>query len=527
MARPASPRPIEREATRPGSRVALVVLGLLVVLATWLRAGGLTHLGLYTDDAWAALDARVGLGTALRMGVTAPGYTLAERSWILLHPQSSTWAQLPALVLGVAAVVAAYTLVRTYGLARWLGLAAALVVTVSPVAIEYATRVKEYSADFVLAVALLILAERSRRDRQSGALLAGLAGFSLAAFFVSASTVVVVAGVWTALLVDAALDGPRRRLVLIWGGAAAAGCAVVAAVFLRRLPPALHDFWRTMGFFPTASSAGNLAVDLRNVATSVLGGLGIWPGPSPAYLSNMAVGPLRTAVFVMAAALVVAGLWAGRRALAPVLVLAWALVAWSLSIVPLGTGRTDTVLYPALLLLMALGAGQLTPRLRGHLQVVGVGVVVVWAAVLVVGPGRVAQPYPAVDTATLAAHIAAGHRPGDLVVVAPGARFPWAYHELPSVQIHFGGQWDQGFTVRSGDPGTFVAAECALEPGYDPGAWSRVTAGASRVWYAGSDRVCDAGPDGDRLYQDIVASGFHAVSRVNVEGGYLVLLERS
>ena len=440
------------------------------------------------------------------MGVTAPGYTLAERAWIQLHPGSSLWAQLPALVLGVVAVAAAYGLVRTYGLPRWLGLAAALVVTVSPVAIVYATRVKEYSADFVLGCALLALGEMARRRPRPVGLLVGLAALSVLSFFVSASTAVVVAGVWTALLIDAASDRTRRRPVLLSGTAAAAACAVVAAVFLRHLPPALHTFWRTMGFFPQGSSAGNLVVDLRNVGTSLLGGLGIWPGPAPAYLSNMAVGPLRTAVFVVAAGLMVAGLWARRAALAPVLVLGWALVAWGVSVVPLGTGRTDVVVYPALLLLMALGAGQLTTVLRPRMQLVGIAVVVAWAALLVVGPGTDRPSYPAIDTAALAGTIAAHHRAGDLVVVAPGARFPWAYGELSKPQVRFGGQWDQGFTVRSGDPDTFVAPECAIEPGYDPDAWSRVVESASRVWYVGSDRVCDSGPDGDRLYQDIVGA---------------------
>jgi hypothetical protein len=527
MARPASPRPIESGRTRRGSTAAVVVLGLLVALAAWLRSGGLTRLGLYTDDAWAALDSRVGLPTALRMGVTAPGYALAERTWILLQPRSTPWAQLPAMILGVAAVVAAYALVRAYGLPRWLGLAAALVVTVSPVAIEYATRIKEYSADFVLACALLILAERSRRDRQAVSLLVGLAGLSLVAFFVSASTAVVVAGVWTALLVDAAADPARRHHVLTWGAAAAASCALVAAVFLRHLPPALHGFWRGMGFFPQASSVGQLTSEMRDVATSLLAGLGIWPGPAPVFLSNMAVGLLRTTVFLVAAALVVAGLSAGRRTLAPALVLVWALVAWSLSVVPLGDGRTDVVLYPALLALLALGAARVASRTPPRLRVVAAVVVVVWAAILVVGPGRVAQPYPAVDTASLATHIGAARRPGDVVVVAPGARFPWAYHETSPVRIRFGGQWDQGFTVRSGDPATFLAPECAVEPGYDPGAWSQVADGASRVWYVGSDSVCDAGPAGDRLYQDIVARGLHPVQRLDVEGGYVVLLERS
>jgi hypothetical protein len=534
------------------SRVGSATLAALVaitVFGAWLRVQGLTSLTLYTDDAWAAMPARVGIGTATRMGVTAPGYYLAERAWIHLAPGSTVWAQIPALVLGLVAVAAAYVLVRTYGLARWLGLVAAVLVATGPVMVAYSTHVKEYGADFVLASALLGLAETARRSRSSVRLLGLLAGLSVVSFFVSASVVTVLAAAWVALLIDGFSDGERRRRVLAWGGGAAGACAVIALALFRSLPPSLHEFWLTRGFFAHPSSATALAAQLRNVATSMLGGLGLWPRhvppggfgiepvPVPGIFSNLAVGPARTAVFVVAVVLLVAGLSSGRRALAPALVLVASGLAWAVSVVPLGSGRTDTIVYPAILVLLALGVHRITAAIgsslavgglpRCGLQMAGGVTLAVWIAVLVVQPGTPRVPYPAVDTQTLAHHISAERQPGDIVMVAPGERFPWGYAATSAVRIRFGGQWTMGFTVESADPGTFIAPGCADEPGYDPDTWAEAARNASRVWYVGSGTICDPQPEQDQLYQALIGQGFRPVDRVDAQANYVVLLEQT
>ncbi len=251
----------------------------------------------------------------------------------------------------------------------------------------------------------------------------------------------------------------------------------------------------------------------------------------------MAVGPARTAVFVVAAVLMVAGLSSGRRAIAPALVLVASGLAWSMSVVPLGTGRTDTVVYPAILVLLALGVHRITAAVgssvtvgglpRRGLQVAGGVTLAAWIAVLVLQPGTPLVPYPGVDTHTLSHHISTERRPGDIVIVAPGERFPWGYAATPAVRIRFGGQWTMGFTVESADPGTFIAPGCANEPGYHPDTWAEAARGASRVWYVGASNICDPRPEQDQLYQALIAQGFHPVDRVDAKGNYVVLLERT
>jgi hypothetical protein len=78
----------------------LGALAAVTALGLWLRAQGLSDVGLWRDDAWVALTSRVDVATAWRMGVTAPGFTLVERAWILVHPGSSRWDQLLPLVHG-------------------------------------------------------------------------------------------------------------------------------------------------------------------------------------------------------------------------------------------------------------------------------------------------------------------------------------------------------------------------------------------------------------------------------------------
>src|ERR1700679_1649795 len=105
-----------------------VILLVLIGAGTAMRVQGLTSLGFYRDDAWAAMSSRVGLGTAWHMWVTAPRFSLLERSVIGLGPGTTWWAQIPPLVAGVAAIPAMYFLARHVGFQRVAGLVLALLV---------------------------------------------------------------------------------------------------------------------------------------------------------------------------------------------------------------------------------------------------------------------------------------------------------------------------------------------------------------------------------------------------------------
>ena len=286
----------------------------------------------------------MGIGTAWHMWVTAPGFYLFERTFLLLHPGTTWWAQLPPLVIGVAAIPAIYGLARYFGLSRGCGLALAVLVCVSPVAVAYSTRLKEYGTDFLLVCLLLVLAEAARRrpDRRH---LVALALGSAVAFAVSAAVGTAVAALWVALIVATRRSRPALVRVVLAGGSAAAACAVVAAVFYRHISPALQAFWS--GYYPDHSSPWAFASSLYEAAWNLFADL--------FGLTVLQTGE-RAVLLAALVALLVAGAWRSVAMLGPVLVLVAAVVAAAARLSPLGAGRTDEYLYPVVLLLVGAGA---------------------------------------------------------------------------------------------------------------------------------------------------------------------------
>ncbi|HVN49904.1 MAG TPA: hypothetical protein VMT43_00655, partial [Acidimicrobiales bacterium] len=260
------------------ARRPLGVLATVTVLGLWLRVQGLSHLGLWRDDAWVALSSRVGISTAWRMGVTARGFMLAERAWTLLHAGSPTWAQLLPLALGVAGILAVYALARQFGLPSWWSIGCATVVALSPIAIVWSTHVKQYSTDLLLSCVLLGLGERARRV-PIGLRLALLGTASLVSLVVSASVVPILVGVWLALAVVAAEQRSRRRAIVVAGGVTAALCGAFALAALSHLPTALHRYWQDEGRFVPTSSVRDLGRGVTRAVEALATGVVHLPSP--------------------------------------------------------------------------------------------------------------------------------------------------------------------------------------------------------------------------------------------------------
>ena len=360
--------PDRREGRSRG--LATTVLLVLVGVGTALRVQGLTSLGLYRDDAWAAMSSRVGIGTAWHMWVTAPVFYFLERSFIGLHPGVTWWAQIPPLVVGIAAIPAIYFLARHFGFGRAVGLILALLVCVSPVCVVYSTRLKEYGTVFLVTSAVLWVAETARR-RPDGARLVGLAAVSVLAFAVSASMGPVIVGVWIALIISAARERRLRRDEVVSAVVVAGGCSIVAAIFYRRISPSLSKFWAN-----NYITHGSVAAFLRSLNS------GLWG----VYLNLLHL-PALTAgsqvlLLLVLLGLSVLGVARNATMLGPACIVVVAVCGSAAHVAPLGTGRTDEYLYPALLLLLASGVVSLWAGLRDHVSAEGrtvaaaVGVVV-------------------------------------------------------------------------------------------------------------------------------------------------------
>lgn len=485
--------------SRSVSRVSpleIVLLAALVVLGGVIRARGFTSGDLWFDDAWAAAPARAGLSAAIHMVLTAPGYGLALRSWIRLDPGTTWFAQLPAYVLGLAAIPAAWALLRRLHLPRWSALGAAAILAAGPLAVQYSTRVKEYPFDLLSACVLLALAERVREEPSPSRLWA-LAAASVVAFAMSAGPAPVIAGIWLAVLAWFATRAESRARVAGPLGAVAAGCALVWVVFLRHLPGVLSFNWRRRGFLVDYRSF-SLA---ERTVSMIFGGFvhAVFAYPVPSSFFNTKRGLHAVTVALLGAVLLgvaIAGpiVIAARKrwstaALPSALTLLVAVVLAFADRVPLGDGRTDEVLYPAFLVCLATMAiaamphvARAVPRmLRTRVAWSGAGAVAL-GAVTFFGLTHEAV-YPTVSLRGVEARLPALERPGDIVFVDTFNSFGWCYYELSTCGFQVGGSpvWPQGFRPVSTTPTVFIASHYGIPLPEFTAAQQR----ARRIWYVG------------------------------------------
>jgi hypothetical protein len=479
-----------------------VALAVLVGFAAWTRASGFSGGSLWFDDAWTALPARVPLSTALRMVTTAPGYTVGLRGWLRLHPRATWWAQLPAFVAGLGGVVAVLGLLRYHRVWPPLAYLGALVVAASPVAIAYSTRVKQFGLDLLAACLVLYLLERWRRQ-PGGRAAALLATACAASLLVSATTLVVVVPVAVVAALHGAVARERRRDAAVVAGSALGALVVVWAVWLRHLSPRLDVGWRTRGYLLTTTSVHRAAFSLEAMGTGLLHYLLAVPTGRHGGTAITAAGvALALCAAAVLAALVVPPLVAlasarglpGPRtapALTVVLAVALALAARS----PFGAGRTDEVLYPALLVLAAVPLTRLVERASPRVRRAAVATCVAAAIGLVAVGSSHRAAYPTTYLRPLAAELRHHVRPGELVVVDPWLTFTWAYDGITPTAVSFAPTpfpWSQGFHVVSLRR-TVVISENYFFAGRS---YSRLSRRARRLWYVAATLGRQSGLEG-------------------------------
>lgn len=507
------PRQAASAATLPGWTSGLT-LTLVTVLAAAIRAPGLTSLGLWRDDAWVALSSKVGIGTAAHMWVTAPGFYFIERSFMGLGPNSTWWAQLIPLAAGIASVPAIYWLARTFSLSRKVALTLAVFVCVSPVTVMYSTRVKEYGADFLLSCLLLWCTEVARRQRTDSKYRI-LAVVSVLAFVISASVGPEIAAMWLALALLSRTWQHLRRHVLPVAIPVAAGCGAIAATFYRHLSPYLGKFWT--GWYVAHTSPTAFVGSVVVIMWRLFANLFNLPPSSPA---------LDLLVFFGFGGLLVAGLTRGRAMLAPACLIVAALGSSAMSVTPLGTGRTDEYLYPALLLL--IGSGLTRVALLVLASVSHVTRNATFAMAILVATGLVANAlvsapsYPGVNVGELAVEVHHAEQPGDHVVVGELMRYSWALYEDRNPHIEFGPDWSTGFSVVSTDPSTFIVPSELYEGGSRPAHWATLMSTYRRLWFVESSPL-SLNP----TYEALRRSGWRPVRTLRAPGCAAILLERS
>jgi len=510
VARPGVHRGAERGVT---PRLAVISLIVFTVVGAVARAPGLSNLGLWRDDAWVGLSSKVGLGTAWHMWVTAPGFYAMERTVMVLDPGSAEWAQLLPFLLGLAAISTMYGLARAFSLSRRAGLVLAFLVCVSPVAIMYSTRIKEYGADFLLSCLILGLGEAARRQGTARCL-HRLAAASVLGFLVSASVGPEIAAVWLALVL---LRRPRPDLVrslLPSLAATGMGCALVAAAFYRHLSPFLTKFWSGSYITHTSVTAGvdSLAASVWRLERQLFD----LPGRSA---------PLSLFIFVGLNGLIVLGAGRGRAMVVPALALAGAVATSVLGLMPLGTGRTDEYLYPAILLLAAAGLGRVIglvgPLVSRPTRWAGVALAGLAVAGCVSGMISSIPSYPGVNVIALAALVHQHELPGDHIVVDELMRYSWALYQDPRPHVVIGPDWSTGFTVVSTAPDTFIVPSEYYEGGSDPARWAAAMTRYRRLWFVETPPLALS-----PTYAALLHDGWRPTGRVSASGCAAILLER-
>ncbi len=487
--------PVTSRRFRAVSPTTLLVVGF--VAGVIARVPGLTTgSGLFRDDAWVAAPAETSFGHAATLVSTFPGFSLGLWPWLHLMAPSVLAAQLPAFLAGLAVLPALWWVLRRFSVEPWIAAVVAVALSLSPVVITYSTRVKPYTAELVLAA--LVLGLSTTRSPRFGWWLLGLV--TMLAFAVSFATAPVIGAAWLVIAMRERKSPAFVRSVLRPAAAVGLWSLFILWLTWHPVPPSLKAFWQP--FFIDWSTPSSIA----RSAQHLLGGLSSSMTGAPLLTTSR---PLTTlvalSVLVSLSALCVIGVWVKRlEVLAPTLVMVFAVILSGLHLVPLGSGRTDEVLYPALAILLAFGLSTLCDLKHVHLQrVVSVGVCLATLMVLVtsVTVHRAQYPLSDLNGALIQAEFMPGQDRSVAVIDAPlRYNFAWsgfAATKPPArVDLVVTSTNEAGYTVElaHGQPQLFVAGADHGDSTYHPFRWvrevsKRVPPGESITFFSITEQV--------------------------------------
>jgi hypothetical protein len=439
--RPPGPDPAPVPAgSRPGRWEALPALALAGLTFLVHDVGHLLAAPYWLDEAWVADSTRAPLPDLPHLtGPTPIGFAALLRLSVLGGEQR---ARLVPLVGFAVAVLLAYALGRRGPLPRPVGGTLAAVAVLLAPHVLVRNDLKQYAADAVAVLALLLLAARAEERPGRGRLLAvalavpGLMLFSHPALFAG---VAVLSGLFLA----AAVRRDRRRLadVTVAGVAAAVGMALVYAVFDRpHVTTGLRDFWAAY-YLPTDHGVDGM---WRYVS-------GQWHLLRP--WTNLGPGWL-AALLAVAGCVTLARAGQLAVALAAPVLAAELLVAAAAHRYPLLDQRTSLFFFVGLAVLASVGVAGLAAAAaevgRPAAAVVVVAAVLAYAW-MPVGRYARAATIPAEDVRAATAFVDDQLRPADALVVESGAQFGYAYYSRTRPGYVRSDAAGTGFTVASSD----------------------------------------------------------------------------
>jgi hypothetical protein len=399
------------------------------------------------------------------MAGTAPGFVALLHLWLAVS-LSPVWSALPAFVFGIAGLVSTAVIFRRLQMDPWITTIAVVVVATSPVAVATSGHVKQYTLDYLIAIWIMFFATRATSGSTTA--LTQLAMTSVLGLGLSGSAIVPISGAWIVVIAHALRRRKEWAHVLRATAVVSGSCLVLVLAFYSALPVALNRYWSNALLGPTPLST--------------------WPSRLNGVVRGLLTGLIATTtsiphdvllISVLAVCLIALGVLS--RAPSPlrsiaVATLTTAVVLSVSSRVPLGTGRTDMAIYPALLVLVLSGVAEIwsAATTRPHLSRRGSQVIgSVLVAVVVVTSVATPHPYLAtpITQATATALSCAPNGQPTLVVDAY-TRYPYALTTPQSVSIAFSREYGAGFTVAVPRSQAFILPAQPYERPYTPVKWA-------------------------------------------------------
>jgi len=397
---------------------------------------------LWRDDAWTTLTMKTGgVSEFFLVAANAPGFAAMLKAWLAAVGFDEWKAQLVPLVFAVATPPLLYIVLVRRALGRVGAATGALLMAVSPDFLTNAARVKQYTLDAfcvvcVLGLALWLLDDVTSAKRWRTLAVGGVA----ALVFSSPSVVFLVAALGTGLLGLLMQDRTRLRVALLPVAAAGTCTALWSFLVLRpAVTPALTLFWEA-AFVPLDDGPRQAVIATVVTARRFVHGA-------------ISISQAEAAAAVLAGAYLIV-LW--RRALLGLLLLAPLAIAFVLAVLkiaPLGTGRTDIYLYPAVMAAVAIAVDTLAKRAR---RATGIAAVAAVAALIVSAPR---PAYPLDDVAPLVAEVEARSTPADAIVTYPFASYQFALYTKLPLDVSRTNVTATGFRLRFPQGNIFVPTE--------------------------------------------------------------------
>jgi hypothetical protein len=446
--------------------VDLALVLMLVGVAAALRATRLPASGLWFDDAFVGLVTKADTFEEIRLvGLTSPGYVFLLKGWLSLVGFSELAAQLPALVLGIAAPPLAYGLLVWKGVDRLAAGVGALLLAVSTVHIRYSDRVKQFTLDAVVGLGLIAVlwwllddVHSARRWRWAGLAAVGAVMLS------TPSLVLVMAGFGVAWGVLLLRDRSSFRVALLPTLLAGVfSLAWLKLVLMPQVNSSLRDFWT--GYYIPVGDGPSAAIDHTALLLQRL-------------LERAVALPTIAAVVLVVSAAAVVLVRRPVLGLFLVIPVPAAVVLAAVEAVPLGTGRIDMYLYPSLAVLVALALDEVAGVSR-------LAVAAICAALVGLFAVSYTRPsdYPAQNLKPLVANVEREASSSDGILVHPHASFGFGLYTTWPVDLEPSETWATGYEARIKRPNVYVPASPSRTPEAVLEAVREATAAHDRVWF--------------------------------------------